>query len=70
MAAKQFVSETLRAMSRQGLAALCAVMMVIAGSTWGSQGLPTAAAVLCVGLAVGLAVLIVMARASIDSERR
>ena len=68
MGASSYVSETARAVPRQGLAGLIAVMLVIAGITWGSQGLAMAAAVLFVGLGVGLAVLVFMARASIDSQ--
>lgn len=68
MGASSYVTETVRAVPRQGLVGLVAVMLVIAGITWGSQGLVMAAAVLLVGLGVGLAVLIVMARASIESE--
>lgn len=68
MNVRKFVTEAARAVPRQGLAGLIAVMLVIAGINWGRQGLAMAAAVLLVGFIVGLVVLIIMARASIDSD--
>lgn len=70
MGAGSYVTETARAVPRQGLAGLVAVMLVIAGMTWGSRGLAMAVTLLLVGLGVGLVVLIVIARASIDSHTR
>ena len=68
MHVRKFVTEAARAVPRRGLAGLIAVKLVIAGTTRGGQGLTVAAAVLFVGLGVGLAVSIVMARASIYSD--
>lgn len=70
MGVRKYVTEAARAVPRQGLAGLIAVMLVTAGITWRSQGLVMAAAVLLVGLGVGLAVLVFMARASIGSDAK
>ncbi|MBB1031016.1 hypothetical protein G6027_08975 [Dietzia sp. SLG310A2-38A2] len=66
MPGRKYVTETLSALSRQGVRGLVGVMLVIAGISLGSQGFATAAAVLLAGLGCGMAVLIIMARASLD----
>ncbi|WP_216694799.1 hypothetical protein [Dietzia psychralcaliphila] len=70
MTGRRFVTETLSALSWPGVRGLVGVMLVIAGISWGSQGLATAAAVLLAGLGCGMAVLIVLARASLDPDSK
>ncbi|WP_194860983.1 hypothetical protein [Dietzia sp. SYD-A1] len=65
----KYIAETLEALSSRGVRTLVALSFVIAGIYLGNGGVATAAAVLLTSLGCGMTVLIIKARASIDSDR-
>lgn len=68
MSVTAFLTETRRAISRRGAVCLCAIMLGIAGITWGSRGPAMGIGVLVAGLATGTAVLVIRARSEIHSD--
>ncbi len=64
---KRYVSETWRAVPRRGLRVLIPLVFVMTGSSWGAQGFSVAAGVFVAGMTCGAVVLLLQARASLNS---
>ncbi len=64
---KRYISETWRAVSRQGLRAVIALGFIMAGGLWPTWGFSVAAGAFVAGITCGVAVLLLMARASVNS---